>query len=79
MLFPDMPRGIREMVRVAKPGGAVLLHACGDPHLIDFLGFLIGAHQSVRPTFSGPPMDPPPLEFQLTDPNRLRSEFAATG
>ena len=79
MLFPDMPKGISEMVRVARPGGAVLLHAYGDPHQIDFLGFLIGALQSVRPTFSGPPMDPPPLEFQLADPKRLRSEFAAAG
>lgn len=79
MLFPDMPKGIREMVRVARPGGAVLLHAYGDPHQIDFLGFLIGALQSVRPTFSGPPMNPPPLEFQLADPERLRSEFAAAG
>lgn len=79
MLFPDMPRGISEMARVARPGGAVLLHAYGDPHQIDFLGFLIGALQSVRPTFSGPPMDPPPLEFQLADPQRLRSEFAAAG
>lgn len=79
MLFPDMPKGISEMVRVARPGGAVLLHAYGDPHQIDFLGFLIGALQSVRPAFSGPPMDPPPLEFQLADPKRLRSEFAAAG
>jgi ubiquinone/menaquinone biosynthesis C-methylase UbiE len=79
MLFPDMPRGIREMVRVVKPGGAVLLHAYGDPHRIDFLGFLIGAIQSVRPDFNGPPMDPPPHELQLADPERLRSELAAAG
>jgi len=79
MLFPDMAKGIREMVRVVSPGGAVLLHAYGDPHHIDFLGFLIGALQSVRPTFSGPPMDPPPLEFQLAHPRRLHSEFAAAG
>jgi SAM-dependent methyltransferase len=79
MLFPDMPKGISEMVRVARPGGAVILHAYGDPHRIDFLGFLVGALQTVRPTFNGPPMDPPPLEFQLADPGRLRSEFAAAG
>ena len=79
MLFPDMPRGISEMVRVARPGGSVLLHAYGDPHQIDFIKFLIGALQSVRPTFSGPPTDPPPLEFQLADPNRLQNEFAAAG
>ena len=79
MLFPDMPKGISEMARVTVPGGAVLLHAYGDPHYIDFLGFLIGALQSVRPTFNGPPMDPPPFEFQLSDPERLRREFAAVG
>lgn len=79
MLFPDMPKGISEMARVTGPGGAALLHAYGDPHRIDFLGFLIGAIQSVRPTFNGPPMDPPPLEFQLADPERLRRELAAAG
>ena len=55
MLFPDMPKGIREMVRVVKPGGRVLIHAYGDPHEIEFLGFLIGAVQAVRPDFDGPP------------------------
>jgi SAM-dependent methyltransferase len=79
MLFPDMPKGIREMARVTGPGGAALLHAYGDPHHIDFLGFLIGALQSVRPTFDGPPIDPAPLEFQLADPERLGREFAAAG
>jgi len=79
MLFPDMPKGIREMVRVAKRGGAILVHAYGDPHQIDFLGFLIGALQGVRPTFTGPSMDPPPLEFQLADPKRLASELGAAG
>lgn len=79
MLFPDMPKGIREMVRVARPRGSVLLHAYGDPHQIDFLGFLIGAIQSVRPSFNGPPTDPAPFEFQLADCERLRSEFAAAG
>jgi ubiquinone/menaquinone biosynthesis C-methylase UbiE len=79
MLFPDMPKGIREMARVARPGGVVLLHAYGDPHQIDFLGFLIAALQTVRPAFNGPPTDPPPLEFQLADPGRLRNEFAGAG
>jgi SAM-dependent methyltransferase len=79
MLFPDMPQGIREMVRVASPGGSVLVHAYGDPHRIDFLGFLTAAIQSLRPQFHGPPTDPAPLEFQLADPERLRSEFAAAG
>lgn len=79
MLFPDMPQGIREMVRVVKSGGRVLINAYGDPHMIEFLGFLVGAVQSVRPEFTGPPMDPPPLEFQLADPARLHSELRAAG
>ena len=77
MLFPDMPRGISEMVRVVKPGGRVLIIAYGDPSKIEFLGFLVRAVQSVRPEFNGPPADPPPLEFQLADLNRLRGELAS--
>lgn len=79
MLFPNMPKAIREMVRVAKPGGRVLVNAYGNPHKVEFLGFLIEAVQSVRPDFSGPPMDPPPLEFQLADPDRLRRELSKAG
>lgn len=79
MLFPDMPKGISEMVRVVKPGGRVLMTVYGDPHKIEFLGFLVGAVQSVRPDFNGPPMDPPPLPFQLRDPERLRKELATAG
>lgn len=79
MLFPDMPRGIREMVRVVKPGGRVLMTVYGNPQKIDFLGFLVGAVQSARPDFNGPPMDPPPLPFQLQDPDRLQRELTAAG
>jgi ubiquinone/menaquinone biosynthesis C-methylase UbiE len=79
MLFPDMPKGISEMVRVVKPRGRVLMNVYGDPHKIEFFGFLIGAVQSVRPDFNGPPMDPPPLPFQLQNPERLRKEFATAG
>jgi ubiquinone/menaquinone biosynthesis C-methylase UbiE len=79
MLFPDMPKGLSEMARVVKPGGRVLMTVYGDPHKIEFFGFLVAAIQSVRPDFHGPPMDPPPLPFQLKDPERLRKEFAAVG
>lgn len=76
MLFPELSKAVREMVRVTKPGGRVLLQAYGNPHEIEFLGFLVAAVQSVRPDFDGPPTDPPPLEFQLADPDRLRSELS---
>ncbi|MCI0858186.1 MAG: methyltransferase domain-containing protein [Chloroflexi bacterium] len=79
MLFPDMPKGISEMVRAVKPGGRVLMTVYGDPHEIEFLGFLVGAVQSVRPDFDGPPMDPPPLEFQLADPDMLHKQLSAAG
>lgn len=41
--------------------------------------FLVRAVQSVRPEFTGPPMDPPPLPFHLRDPERLRRELALAG
>lgn len=79
MLFPDMPRGIREMVRVVVPGGRVLIVAYGDPHKIDFLECFVRAIGSVRPGFQGPSMDPPPLPFQLQDPCRVEAELRAAG
>lgn len=79
MLFPDMPRGIREMARVVRPGGQVLVAAYGDPREIDFIGFLVAAVRSVRPGFTGPPLDPPPLPFQLQRPERLSAELAGAG
>ncbi len=72
MLFPDMPKGVREMARVVVAGGRVLLTANGDPHKIDFLAFIVRAVQSVRPDFDSPPPEPPPLPFQLQDPARLQ-------
>lgn len=79
MLFPDMPRGIGELTRVVKPGGRVLMNVYGDPHQIEFLGFFVTAIQAAVPSFTGLPMDPPPLPLQLQDPERLRAELAAAG
>jgi len=79
MLFPDMPAGIREMMRVVKPGGRVLILTYGDPGEIEFLQLLVSAVQSVRPEFDGLPSDPPPLEFQLADPGRMHETLSAAG
>lgn len=79
MLFPDMPQGIREMTRVTRPGGRVLMNVFGDPAKIEFFRFFVQAIQAAVPGFTGPPMDPPPLPFQLQDPDRLRREMTQAG
>ena len=79
MLFPDMPRGIRELARVTKSGGRVLMTAFGALQKIEFFGFFMRAVQAAVPGFTGPSMDPPPLPFQLQDPERLRQELAKAG
>jgi len=79
MLFPDMPRGIGELARITKSGGRVLMNVYGAPQEIEFFGFFVHAIQAVVPSFTGPPMDPPPLPFQLQDPEKLRQELGEAG
>jgi len=79
MLFPDLPRGLREMTRVTKPGGKVALVVYAAPTTIDFLVFFIGAMHAAVPGFTGLPDDPPPLPFQASDPEVLRQHFSNTG
>lgn len=79
MLFPDLPRGLREMARVTKPGGKVVMVVYAAPPTIDFLAFFIGAMREVVPGFTGLPDDPPPLPFQASDPEVLRQHFVSAG
>ena len=79
MLVPDQPRALREMVRVTKPGGRVLVVAYGQPAELEFLQFFIGALAAVAPDFPGIPDDPPPLEFQVADPEILRRRLTDAG
>lgn len=79
MLFPDLPRGLREMVRVVRPGGRVLMVAFGRPHRAEFIAFLLAALQAAVPDFTGLPTDPPPLPFQVADPDRLRAALREAG
>jgi ubiquinone/menaquinone biosynthesis C-methylase UbiE len=78
-LFPDMARGVREMARVTRPGGRVLIVAVGPLPRAEFLTFFFGAVRAVVPDFTGLPTDPPPLPFQVADPERLRDKLTGAG
>jgi ubiquinone/menaquinone biosynthesis C-methylase UbiE len=79
MLVPDQPRALGEMVRVTRPGGRVLVIAYGDPSELEFLQWFVAAMKAVAPEFPGIPDDPPPLEFQVADPEVLRRRLTAAG
>lgn len=79
MLFPDLPRGLGEMVRVTRTGGHVLVVTFGPPAQVEFLTSFLGAIRSIVPGFAGLPMDPPPLPFQVADPEVLRRRMAEAG
>jgi ubiquinone/menaquinone biosynthesis C-methylase UbiE len=79
MLVPDQPRALREMVRVTKPGGRVLVIAYGHPADFETLQVFISALTAVAPDFPGLPDDPPPLEFQIADPDVFRRRLADAG
>jgi SAM-dependent methyltransferase len=79
MLVPDQARALREMVRVTKPGGRVLVIAYGSPEEFEGLQFFIGALTAVAPDFPGLPDDPPPLEFQVANPEVFRRRLTDAG
>jgi ubiquinone/menaquinone biosynthesis C-methylase UbiE len=79
MLVPDQVRALREMVRVTKPGGRVLVIAYGSPTELEFLQLFIRALRAVAPDFPDLPDDPPPLEFQVSDPEVLRQRLTDAG
>jgi len=78
-MFPDLKGGLREIVRVTKPGGRVLIVAFGAPGKAELLEYFMGALRVCVPGFTPPPMDPPPLPFRLADPSRFGQELAGAG
>lgn len=70
-LLPDLDGGLSEMARVTRPGGEVALVAFGPPQQAQFITFVVAALKAAVPDFPGFPMDPPPLPFQLADPEEM--------
>jgi ubiquinone/menaquinone biosynthesis C-methylase UbiE len=79
MLVPDQPIALREMARVTRPGGRVILIAYGPPAGFEVIDVFLGALTAVVADFPGMPDDPPPLEFQVSDPDVLRRRLIDAG
>lgn len=78
-LFPDLHAGLAELVRVTKPGGRVMVIAFGPLPKAEFITFFMGAMQAAVEGFTGPSMDPPPLPFQVADPDVLGQRLGEAG
>ncbi len=78
-LFPDLKGGLAELARVTKRGGRVVIVAFGPIQQAEFLGFFLRAVQATVPDVTPPPMDPPPLQFQVSDPKVLRRRLDEAG
>lgn len=77
-LFPDLARGVRELARVTKPGGTVLIAAFGDPRKVEFMGFFMGALKATVPAFTPPDLSNAP-PTSLADPEKLRHVLTDAG
>lgn len=74
MFFPDRAAGLRELRRVVKPGGRVVVSSWLPADEIREMQAVFGAIRAATPGPAGPPFVPP-----LGDAAGIREEFGAAG
>lgn len=78
-LFPEMDRGLGEMVRVARPGGQVLISAFGPLEDAGVVYTFIEAVEAAAPEAPVPTPENPPPPFQVADPAELKRRMEVAG
>lgn len=77
-VFPDLSAGVREAVRVTRPGGTVLVAAFGPLPEAEFVSFLLAAVRAVLPDAGPPPQHPLP-PFRLSQPGAMQRTLTQAG
>lgn len=77
-VFPDLSAGVREMVRVTRPGGTVLVAAFGPVSRAEFVSFFLAAVRAVLPE-AGPPPGGPLPPFRLSEEGAMQRTLEQAG